>query len=303
MFFESQWFLLPYNFELIHAHFGMNGNRIAYLKAKDIIPESVKLINTFHGYDLEPDKLLDYTFDYSYLWKQAQAFTVNTPYLKGLLEQLHLNNRSVFILPVGLDTHFFKRQQNKRESTYFDIVFCGRLISFKAPDLAVSIIHALVQKGYTQVRLHIIGTGSMETALKAQVAVLGLDQHVLFYGSQDQKFIKSCFEQSDVFLLPGIEDPETGRAETQGLVIQEAQAMAVPVVVSDVGGMKYGLLPNESGFVVEERNLDGFINVIELLILNPKLQLIMGEKGRRFVVENYDNKVLANKLSAIYNSI
>ncbi len=85
LFFEAQWFLLPFDFDLIHVHFGMNGERIAYLKAHGIIPNSVKIITTFHGYDLEPKKLEQYKNTYANLFKYADAFTVNTPYLEGLI--------------------------------------------------------------------------------------------------------------------------------------------------------------------------------------------------------------------------
>ena len=81
LFFEAQWFLVPYDFEIIHAHFGMNGNRIAHLKARGIIPNQVKLMTTFHGYDLVPNRLENYEEEYKTLFKEAAAFTVNTPYL------------------------------------------------------------------------------------------------------------------------------------------------------------------------------------------------------------------------------
>src|SRR5690606_33803035 len=89
LFFEAQWFLVPYDFEVIHAHFGMNGERIAYLKTKGILPDAMPLITTFHGYDLEPNRLQDYTITYANLFKQASAFTVNTPYLEKLLQQVN----------------------------------------------------------------------------------------------------------------------------------------------------------------------------------------------------------------------
>ena len=115
--------------------------------------------------------------------------------------------------------------------------------------------------------------------------------------------MKEFKNTSNVFLLPGTTDPDNGRAEAQGLVIQEAQAMELPVVVSDVGGMKYGLLTNESGFVINDGNIDGFVEVIEKLILNPKLKLKMGKAGRLLVEKKYENKILVKKLLTIYGCI
>ena len=155
LFYEAQWFLVPYEIDIIHAHFGMVGNRIAYLKAKNIIPETVKLITTFHGYDLEPKKLDYYKTQYFHLFNKANAFTVNTPYLEGLLQQVNINEKPCFILPVGLDTSFFKRSKSKKENNYFDLVFCGKLIPLKGPDLAIKVvednymIHGYTSRAFT----------------------------------------------------------------------------------------------------------------------------------------------------------
>ena len=110
-------------------------------------------------------------------------------------------------------------------------------------------------------------------------------------------------ELADVFLLPGRIDPITKRVETQGLVIQEAQAMEIPVIVSDVGGMKYGLRQGKSGFVIKEGKIMDFIAAIEKLILNPKLKTNMGIEGRKFVKDNYDMRILTKRLLEIYSKV
>jgi len=299
LFFEAQWFLLPFDFDLIHAHFGMNGERIAYLKAYGIIPTSVKIITTFHGYDLEPKNLEHYRNTYANLFKYADAFTVNTPYLEKLLQQVNYCNKPHYILPVGLDTNFFKRTNPKLDTQFFDLVFCGKLIPLKGPDIAIDVVKELHKTGYKSVRLHIIGDGILLEQLKRQVQECQLEEYIIFYGALTQEAIKTRFEQADVFIMSGRYDSE-GRAETQGLVIQEAQAMELPVMVSDVGGMKHGLLPDESGFIVKEGDLRGFVEAVKTFILDLSLKEKMGETGRDFVEQNYDNEILVLRLFDIY---
>src|SRR5690606_20694081 len=103
-----------------------------------------------------------------------------------------------------------------------------------------------------------------------------------------------------IFLFPGIHDPDSGRCETQGLVVQEAQAMEIPVIVSDVGGIKYGMIDGVTGFVVREGDVEGFVRKIKQLVFDPGLRNKMGRAGRMFVVERYDNRVLGKKLEEIY---
>ena len=77
--------------------------------------------------------------------------------------------------------------------------------------------------------------------------------------------------------------------------------MGLPVIVSDVGGMKYGLIPNKTGFVIKENNIQGFVSAIENLILDEKLRNEMGKEGRMLAEKKYDNKILLKKIIDIYN--
>lgn len=301
LFFETQWFLLPTNYDIIHVHFGSNARRIAYIKSLGFIPQKSKLITTFHGYGLMPNKVEDYKKEYACIFKETDFFTVNSEYLKGLLLEVNYNLKNIEIVPVGLDTSYFKSNSKKNDTSFFDIIFCGRLIELKGPDIAVDIIFELHKLGFNQLRLHIIGEGRLRPYLEEKIKILGLKDTVTLYGSLTQDLIKQQLEQADVFLLPGRYEPLTGRAETQGLVIQEAQSMGLPVVVSDVGGMKYGLIPNETGFVVEENNIQGFVSAIERLILDEKLKNEMGDKGIEFVRNNFDASVLLKRILFVYN--
>lgn len=303
LFYEAQWFILQNDFDIIHAHFGQNAKRIAHLKSLNFLSIKTALVSTFHGYDLIPNNIEFYRKEYINLLEQSEVLTVNTKYLKNILLKLNKNLKNIEILPVGLDTNYFTPQRQIKERRYFDILFCGKLMPLKGPDIAIAIVKELHNLGYNNVRLHIIGEGRLRPLLEDKIKTYGFEDIVFLCGALAQEAVKKQLEHADAFLLPGIHDPETGRAETQGLVIQEAQAMGLPVIVSDAGGMKHGLLPNETGFVVPEHNIKLFAKAIEKLILNEDLKKDMGNKGAIFVRENFDNTVLLKKLLIIYNLV
>ena len=302
LFYEMQWFLLRHDYDIIHAHFAINASRISHLKKLKLLPTKTKLITTFHGYDLVPNQLNDYKLSYKDLLKESDKITINTTYLQDLLIQIDPTLKKLIQLPVGLDTNTYKRTAKKADLEHFDIVFCGRLIALKGPDLAIKIVKRLNDMQYKNIRLHIIGTGKMLDELKTMIHNFNLDDSVFLHGALAQDDVIKRLEKSDVFLLPGRYDKKTGRAEAQGLVIQEAQAMELPVIVSDVGGMKYGLIPNETGFVIKENDIDGFTKAIIQLANHDDLKSNMGKKARQFVVENYDSEVLVKKLIMLYNT-
>jgi colanic acid/amylovoran biosynthesis glycosyltransferase len=105
-------------------------------------------------------------------------------------------------------------------------------------------------------------------------------------------------ELSDIFLYPGITFNKRG--ENQGLVLQEAQAMQLPVLISDAGGMQEGVTDGVTGFVLPENDILGFVRNIELLASDSLLRKKMGEAGRQMVTEKYNIDLLNIQLLKLY---
>lgn len=297
-FLNYKWILSQGNFDVFHAHFGSNATYVAEMRRFGYYSKT-QFVATFHGYDLAPDHMEENKKKYENLFKSVDLITVNTPYLLSLLKQV--TNKTAKILPVGLNISSFKKINEEKSNNNFNILFVGRLIELKAAPLTVEILNELIKQGKKNVFLTIIGEGELEDAVLQKVNSLNLKEHVTLKGALPQQEVMKEMNKADVFLLPGIYD-SMGRAETQGLVIQEAQAMELPVIVSDVGGMKYGLIDGETGFVVNEKDVKGFADKLELLISNPDLKLKMGKRGRKLVCENYDSKILGDQLEKIYYS-
>lgn len=296
-FLKYKWILAHGDFDIFHVHFGPNALYVTTMKEFGFYTKT-KLIVTFHGYDLAPAEMEKNRHKYRSLFKSVDSITVNTPYLYTLLRLVTEKNAEV--LPVGLNISSFQKIENEGERTNkFNILFVGRLIKLKGVLLAVEIAKKLIQMGKKDIFLTIIGEGKLKDALLQKIKSLKLESHVILKGALPQEEVIREMGIADVFLLPGIYD-SNGRAESQGLVVQEAQAMELPVVVSDVGGMKYGLKDGETGFVVEAKNIEAFAEKIQILMDDSELRIRMGRKGREFVSKKYDSKFLGNQLEKVY---
>lgn len=298
-FYKIQWFLQRDHFDVIHCHFAPSGLFIARLK-RDGFLNNEKLVTSFHGTDINPGKVEEYKTKYQVLFNEMDLFTYNSEYTLQIIKQVQATSQKLRLLPVGLDTAQFSKTRNQLMQGPVQIVYCGRLVPFKGPDLAVEIVRKLVDRK-NDLHFTIIGTGDLWEVVKDLIDNYQLHQYVTLKGAVSQEEIIQIMDGSDIFLLPGIHDNITGRAENQGLVIQEAQAMQLPVVVSNAGGMKYGLIDGETGFVVNEKDLDGFVEKLEILIRDKELRERMGEKGREYIVEKFDSKVLCEQLISYYS--
>lgn len=295
--------LFKESFDIIHCHFGFNGKKLADAY-KFGICNYPKAILSFHGSDLTPSKVEYYKNLYKDVFNYFDAFTVNSPYLQSILLSVNPTLNNYFLIPEG-----FKKQnleahlQIQKDTLSFEIVFCGRLVNWKGPDRAIRMVKKMIVLGCTKVRLHIIGSGEMMEELQRLIRELEIDNYVILHGSLSQANVFKIMARSSVFLLPGIADQQTQRSEAQGLVLQEAQFFKLPVITSDVGGIKYGMIPNKTGFLVDSQLEEEFVEKLILLYENPDLIRQMGEKGHKFALSEFESKVVGEKLNSIYNNL
>lgn len=143
------------------------------------------------------------------------------------------------------------------EDRHFTIV--ARLVPKKNLHMAIQ-AYAEYKKSSSNYRpLHICGSGPLEAELKDLAKSLNVDQDVVFHGFIQSEQIAQLLASTLSLILPSIE-------EQFGLVVIEAQAMGLPVLLSEVCGARDNLIRNTiNGFVFEPDNPDGlawFMNVV-----------------------------------------
>ncbi len=300
-FFKNTSSLSVYNFipfidkpayDVLHAHFGVSGNFVTELRKLGIFKQA-KFITTFHGYDL----IVEPGF-YKELFKACNVFTVNSGYTKQKLTALGCQPEKINLLPAGLDTAAFKKKIRQRNNKIINLLFVGRLIPLKGPHLFIEICRRLKQDNLIRFKGIIAGDGEMYNELQAMIINEDLSSYIDMAGDKTQNELIELMDNADIFILPGI--IYENRAEAQGLVIQEAQAMELPALISDVGGMREGIIDGETGYVIKESDISSFADKIVFLSNDPELRKRIGSAGRQFVERNYDSKVLNKKLLSIY---
>ena len=283
------------NYDIVHAHYGHVGAFLSELKFLGVLSTGPKLVVSFHGNDIVPGKFEFYKFKYSKLVKDFSVLVANSIYTKDLLINCFPDSlTSVKILPASIDLSFLEHSQIKQSKKTITFLFCGRFIELKNPIFVLEIFKKLIELGF-DIDLIMVGEGEELSKCKEFVIDNSLHNKVRFTGYLPQEGLIDVFLASDIFLFPGKIGP-FGYAETQGLVIQEAQAMRLPVLISEVGGMKYGMINKKSGFIIKENDLDGFVDKAKMLLNDPNLRLEMGNNGYRFVKEYFSSHYLGSKL-------
>jgi len=285
--------------DILHVHFGFNAMLPMCVQKAGVRP-SARMLVTLHGFDLHRYS----TDDYREIFRHAQGFTVNSGYTAERAVALGCPPEKIVRLPVGLDcARYIERgARNQARTQPVRILYVGRLVEFKGIDIAIRSVARLRELCEADIRFTIVGEGEMRGVAEQLVDELGLRDSVAFRGVVSRQETIDCFADADIFLFPGV-TARDGRQENQGLVIQEAQAMEVPVVVCDVGGVAEGVLPDETGYVLPERDIEGIAAALCRLACHPEERRRMGRRGRRFVEARYDSRVLGARLEEIYRSL
>jgi colanic acid/amylovoran biosynthesis glycosyltransferase len=289
-------FFLKKEFDVIHCHFGPNGNLGAVLKQIGI---KSKLIATFHGYDLRLGLKKGQKI-YRRLFKWADCIIANSHYSHEILKNLGANEKKLVILPCGIDLNkypFRWKSQPIESPKERIIVSVARLVEIKGLQYGIQAIHEL-QKRFKKVpfKYFIIGGGPLEPNLKELVNDLNLNNIVFFLGPLEQDKVNMNLQKAQIFLLPSL-------MEMLGVAPMEAQAAGLPVVATSVGALSEVVLDGKSGYLVPPKDVNAISERLEYLLQNPNIWPQMGREGRKHIEKNYNISTINNKLSDIYKNI
>ncbi len=287
------------NFDIIHCHFAPIGLQAVDLKKFGI---RGKLVTTFHGYDVNRVPLTAGSNVYKRLFKEGDLFTSNTNFTKSQAVGLGCNENKIKILPVGLriERFTYKSREIKSEGPV-KILTVGRLVEKKGHEFAIRAIAKIVPE-YPNVVYWIVGGGPLRSKLELLVSKLEIEKNIEFMGIRQEDEVLKIYQQAHIFLLSSVTASD-GDREGQGLVLQEAQAVGLPVISTLHNGIPDGVLDGKSGFLVPEKNADALAEKLEYLILHPEVWSKMGKCGQEFVRKNYDTKVLNQRLLKIYQEL
>ncbi len=135
------------------------------------------------------------------------------------------------------------------------------------------------------------------------VRELNLENHVIFHNPVSNNELPALLQTADVFALTS-EPVYFPHYQEEGLprVIPEASACGLPVVVSTTGGLQEAVIDNETGFVVRHGDQETLVQKLITLLTDKERAVEMGRKGRGFVIRNFSDRSMTEKILSIVNT-
>lgn len=288
---------LSTSYDIIHCHFAhMGSTAILFRHLKS--PTS-KVVTTFHGYDVNYIDRQKIRKKYGTLFEHGDLYTSNTNFTANQAVSLGCSKEKIHILPVGLEISKYNfRETHFPEDGEIKIITVARLVEKKGIEYSIQAV-AKALKNYPDIEYRIVGDGMLRESLEDLANDLGVTSQIKFLGWKSQDEIIKLYQESHLFILSSV-TAANGDKEGQGLVLQEAQAIGLPVLSTLHNGIPDGVLDGESGFLVPEKDVNALYEKITHLIENSSIWPKMSHAGRRHVEANYDIEDLNKRLEKIY---
>jgi len=186
------------------------------------------------------------------------------------------------------DTSF--RAHAKESTPCPQIVMVGRFVKQKDQQLLVQAMMG-IRRPY---HLVFVGEGPTRPAVEAEVARAGLGSQIVFAGNSRE--VERILSQSHIFVLPS-------RWEGFPLTILEAMRAGLPVVASDVGGVREAVIDGRTGFLTRPGDLNDLQRHIDNLLQDSALRGTLGSNGRQHFLNMFTQDKMLGQIRSVYHQV
>lgn len=244
----------------------------------------------------------------SYLLKHADAVIgVNPGVTAELRNKFRLNNSKSLSIPNGVDLETFKNG-NKKQTLRKELgvgeneIVIGTVANFRRIKNHTFLLQALSEliRDHGNVKLLLIGQGfvndidNSEQEIRNFIDKHKLGKNVLLLGYRSD--IPELLNTMDIYCL-------TSFREGLPISLIEAMASGLPVVGTDVEGIRDIIKPRENGFLVKLNDVEGMKNALCTLLENKTLRIEFGQMSRFLAVNTYSMEHCARKYQDLFISI
>jgi len=296
------------NAKLLHSHFGNRGYHNLGLAKRLKIPH----IASFYGFDLNmlPQRDPVWKERYQTLFNECDLFLVEGNHAKKYLVDMGCSEEKIVVQHLGVnleDIEFVPRETNGTGT--INILVAGSFREKKGIPFALEAF-GLMREKHKNLRMVLIGDSSgipREEAEKKKISEVikrrGLNDSIKMLGFVPYSELMAEASRCHIFLSPSIQASDGDTEGGAPVTILEMSASGMPVLSTFHCDIPGTVLNGKSGFLVPEKDVGALAEKLDYLISNPKIWIEFGKSGRDHTARNYNSKIQAKKLEAIYDKL
>lgn len=206
-----------------------------------------------------------------------------------------INNGSI----KGVNTNiFFKFDKNKKNSlrNKYKIILSSKVILYMGRmDIEKGILDLLdsfkiISEKIDNIQLLLVGKDEMDINNKLQSMYPTILNKILYLNHSNSP--EEIYNLADIFCIPS-------KREGFGNVVIESSAAELPVVGSDIYGLKSSLINNLNGLTFRKNDIQDLTEKLIFLIKNEHIRKKFGKNGRKYVQQNFNQKDVNSSLEKL----
>lgn len=277
----------------VHALVRRHNVRVVYstLELPNIIARLLKLTNprlrvyiregsalvTSRG-GISPKPIKFRLFDIFINWVPHNIIAVSPQIARALASYQPMYAHKITVLENGIPVEesyeeVRSRAESKRTRQEFKVLAVASMnYHERSFEYLIDALPLLPSELLARTTLTFAGDGSLRPMYEAQVAKLGLQQHVRFLGRIDSAALNNEYREADAFVM-------CSTAEGSPNVIVEAMAHGVPVVATRAGSAVSMVVDQETGFFIPFKDAHAIAEKLQWLADHPYERVALGMAG------------------------
>lgn len=302
------------NYPLIHTNYWMS----AWVGLQLQKISNIQLVNTYHSLGVikyqtvthKPSIATTRLTVEKQILQQSNCIVATSPQEKEYLHQLVSRQGDIEIIPCGTDIDNFRMIPKAEARTKLGfaadeqiVLYVGRFDPRKGIETMVRACGISQTRNHHKLRLVIAGGSDVERAdgqerqrIEKIVQEVGLTEQTLFTGRIGHDVLPLYYTAADICVIPSHYEPF-------GLVAIEAMACGTPVIASNVGGLKFTVIPEETGLLVPPQNYTAFAAAIDRILSDELWARKLRKQASVRVQQNFSWTGVAIQLSDLYRRL
>lgn len=189
------------------------------------------------------------------------------------------------------------RKKGLKHPQDVSILWVGRLIGWKHPEMAIELALRLKKAGYSFV-LNMIGEGYLKKEIEKLVAIHDLANYVKVLGALGQNVVKQYMENSDIFIFTSDQN------EGWGAVLNESMNCACAVVAGHmIGSVPFLIKDGENGLIFKSKDSADLYAKVKELMDNTSLRESLGREAYLTITQKWSAQTACVNLLKLIESL
>ncbi len=265
------------------------------------------VVTVLHGLDLTYSNSFYQRFWVHGFLRNLDGYLCVSSHTKTQAIEHGLRAARCFVIPNGVETERFHGKRNRPALE----ALLGRSLEGKIVLLTIG--RLAKRKGVSWFVTHVLpklngnilyavaGAGPEELAIQEARTATHTEERVILLGRIPEETVCTLLNASDIFVQPNIR--VKGDMEGFGIAVIEAGSAGLPVVASDLEGLRDAVIPGRNGLLVKPEEAEGFVTTLNELSERNDERKLFGEQAAQFVSQTFHWNHIAERYVSTLDQI